>query len=82
MIERYTDPLDEARHMVDVATAANVRYFAAKAKPEQVRNPDGTWPTTECVDCGEDIEDGRLEMGKVRCFRCQTIKERKEKGLW
>lgn len=34
-----------------------------------------------CVGCGDTIPEGRLALGKVRCVICQTIKERKAKGL-
>lgn len=34
-----------------------------------------------CIGCGDDIPEGRLALGKVRCVICQTIRERKAKGL-
>jgi len=43
---------------------------------EQTRNPDGSWPTTECVDCDEPIKPARLAMGKIRCVDCQSRRER------
>ena len=59
----------------DVHNEESVRKARLLARPEQVRDLNGNWPTLECVDCGELIEEVRLEMGKVRCFSCQSFLE-------
>lgn len=34
-----------------------------------------------CIDCDEEIHAARLALGKVRCIQCQSLLERKAKGL-
>jgi RNA polymerase-binding transcription factor DksA len=75
----YADELDRAADLQQAANDAALQRVQRAARPEQVQNPDGTWPHTECVDCGEDIELPRLEMGRVRCFACQELLERTQK---
>lgn len=83
--EAEADPVDQGSKHAE--RERRMRELAAreKAKPEQVKalNEDGVlaWPTETCVRCEEDIEEGRLELGYIRCIKCQTLKERKEKGL-
>lgn len=79
MSETFPDELDRAAHLTEMQNEAAVEEARWKARPEQERNPDGTWPTEVCVDCGDDIEPARLEMGKIRCFRCQSNLERNRK---
>lgn len=73
---RKPDPIDQASELSQTLNDAYVGQARAKAKPEQVQNPDGTWPHTECVDCDTEIPEGRLKLGKIRCIRCQEDIER------
>jgi RNA polymerase-binding transcription factor DksA len=73
------DPLDVASEQEMLRTAAALADQRAKAAPEQVPNDDGSWPTEDCVDCGEPIGEARLELGKVRCILCQEAKESRQK---
>lgn len=73
------DILDQASELTDAINEMAIETVRARAKPEQEPNLDGTWPITECTTCGEDIEPGRLELGKVRCFHCQTQLEARGK---
>lgn len=75
----FADPLDQASHLADMANEEAVAETRRRAAPEQVQNPDGSWPSPECCDCGEDIEPARLEMGKIRCFACQDALEKRNK---
>jgi RNA polymerase-binding transcription factor DksA len=77
---QFSDPIDRASYIADVANREAEEHYRRLAAPEQVKGADGKWETEECVDCGEDIEPQRLEMGKVRCIACQTIKEKREKN--
>lgn len=77
----HADPIDKASELADAFTEHSIQAVQARNKPEQVKNPDGTWPHEECVDCGEDIPTPRLELGKVRCIHCQTLKEKKANGF-
>ena len=78
-IERSPDLLDRASAATQRFNEASVERARRLAQPEQIQNPDGTWPQTECEDCAADIEPGRLAMGKIRCIGCQTALERRRK---
>ena len=80
VLEACADILDQASNVTLASTANQIAHLSYLAAPEQVRNEDGTWPVTECVDCGDDIEEGRLELAKIRCKRCQEILEKKRRG--
>lgn len=73
------DIIDVANETAQAQTDDAIDRYRRLAAPEQARNDDGTWPTTECTDCGEDIEPARLEFGRVRCFACQTALEARGK---
>lgn len=80
--EKHSDPLDQASHLADLHNMQSLEMARLKAAPEQVQDADGNWPETECVDCGEDIGEVRLSLGKVRCIGCQEAKEiRIKRGL-
>jgi RNA polymerase-binding transcription factor DksA len=36
-----------------------------------------SWDGETCFDCGDDMPEERIEMGRVRCVHCQSIAERK-----
>ena len=78
--ERFTDPLHAASHLADRYNQASVEKARAKAVPDQVKNDDGSWPVTHCIepDCGEELGPVRLLMGSVRCMPCQAHKEKVE----
>lgn len=73
------DIIDKASDLEQHLTSAYVVSARAKARPEQVQNPDGSWPHPECIDCEATIPTGRLELGKVRCVDCQEDHERATK---
>lgn len=81
-LERAPDILDRASALTERLTEAYVGQARRRAQPEQEQNPDGSWPQTDCEDCGCDIEPGRLALGKIRCFACQSAREsRQKRGL-
>ena len=80
VLEACADILDQASNVTLASTANQIAHLSFLAAPEQVQNEDGTWPTTECISCGNDIEEGRLNLGKVRCLRCQETLEKKRRG--
>jgi len=73
--EQYSDLIDRANYIAEAATQEAVDHVRRLAAPEQ--DPDDLDP--DCVDCGNPIEEVRLQMLKCRCVSCQTIKEKKEK---
>lgn len=77
---RFTDQIDAANHIAEKYNSSLVAAARLKSAPEQVQNPDGTWPVTECNDCGEDLEPHRLAHARIRCVPCQTYKEKQEMG--
>ncbi len=80
VVEACADVLDTAANLTLASTATQVAHYSYLAAPEQIQNEDGTWPVTECVSCGDEIEEGRLALGKVRCLRCQELLEKKRRG--
>lgn len=80
-MDKYADPLDKASDLASMYNEQGLAEVQRKNAPEQTQNPDGTWPHTECVDCGDDIPEGRLQLGRVRCISCQDIKERRARAF-
>jgi RNA polymerase-binding transcription factor DksA len=74
--EQFTDELDKAAHLTNVANEGAILLARRNMVPEQVQNADGTWPEPFCVDCGDEIPEGRLKLGRVRCVYCQEFKEK------
>ena len=75
---READDLDSAATLTQRRTDDAIKAAAHSMRPQQVRNPDGSWPITECEGCGDAIPEGRLLMARIRCVYCQ---ERFERGL-
>jgi RNA polymerase-binding transcription factor DksA len=78
-MERTRDPLDAAAELTENLNRAAEEHVRLKARPEQIKDAQGNWHTTSCIDCEEDIELPRLEMGRVRCFSCQDLLEKRNR---
>ena len=78
-MERCADVLDYAALLADSQARESIQSIRRAAAPEQ-QCINGEWETEVCVDCEEPIEPGRLEMGRIRCFSCQSLLERKRRG--
>lgn len=52
-------------------------------KDQRYLNGDKMFPDFDdhCIICGEEIPEGRLVLGKVRCIICQQRKEHRDRGL-
>jgi len=74
--DRLTDVIDQASEVEAKFRDKALEECRRRNVQEQTRNPDGSWPTTECVDCDEPIKPARLAMGKIRCVDCQSRRER------
>lgn len=48
------------------------RRVAKLSAPEHHPDFDGL----HCIECDDDIPDGRLALGKIRCVYCQQLKEK------
>jgi RNA polymerase-binding transcription factor DksA len=73
-----TEVFDEA----DIANAIEMNNIHAaiqrnKEKLAKEFHPD--FDGESCIDCGETIHKVRLELGKIRCFDCQTELEKRSK---
>jgi hypothetical protein len=93
--DRCADPIDHASRVETRLRENDVALARARSKPEQVQKPvigpDGKplrdphgnaimyWPITECIDCGDDILEGRLKLGRIRCVICQEKLEKRGK---
>ena len=75
----FSDDIDQANELAQRMNDAAVAQAMAKSLPEQIQRPDGSWPVTECDDCGIDIEPGRVALGKVRCLTCQEALEKRQR---
>jgi hypothetical protein len=73
--ERYSELADaaqEASQRSNQLAIDKVRALATEAVP-----PD--FDGKHCFDCADDVEPGRLALGKFRCLACQEVKERNSK---
>lgn len=77
--EKFTDLFDRAsqseQEALDDARAAHAR----RMKRDQEPDANGVYAVTECVECGEDIGEGRLThaIKNTVCIHCQTRAERR-----
>lgn len=75
MFERHADPIDEAAALSAALADSAIEAARRATAPESHPDFDGE----SCIDCGDDIPQGRLALGKIRCVHCQTVKEHREK---
>lgn len=68
-----TDQLDFASELQDELNAQGV----AKSRDALLPQRHALFNGADCLDCGEEIPAGRLAMGRMRCVKCQTKKEKK-----
>lgn len=66
----------------DIASALEMSFIAQaleahKSKVAPETHPDFDGET--CIDCGDDIPQIRLDMGRIRCVHCQETLEKKKK---
>lgn len=66
------DNLDRASELEEVQRQAAIRTAQSK-----LGKPPTSFDGENCVDCEEEIEEGRLAIGKYTCFQCQTKRERR-----
>lgn len=69
---------DKTLEMAERIVSAAVEERVAQARALQRDNPKfASWDGETCFDCGGDIPEERIEMGRVRCVHCQSVAERK-----
>lgn len=80
MSDLLKDPLDFASQLAERERDHNTNEVRRKVLPQQVKNPDGSWPSEDCEECGEPIGQARLEAtGTLICIGCATEKEERSK---
>lgn len=73
MLDRHADPLDEASAL----SASITEQAIAEARRTVAKEFHPDFDGESCIDCGDTIPEARLLMGRIRCVRCQTLKERR-----
>ena len=83
MDEKYFEMAAEQEERERVAGIKRAQLANLPEHQQRLANGDLMYPGFDgtCVGCGDEIPEGRLALGKVRCVVCQTIKERRAKGL-
>lgn len=84
MDEKYFEHAAQLEEQVRERGIKRAQLAVLPEKDLRYANGDLIYPEfdgTACIACGDDIPEGRLALGKVRCVICQTIKERKARGL-
>ena len=68
------DNADRAQEYLETA----MRFFARRPQPDKQVPLNPSRVSGECVDCGDDIDPGRLKIFPytVRCAECQAYSER------
>jgi len=68
------DSADRAQDYLEAA----MRFYARRPQPDKQAPLRPSRISGECVDCGEDIDPGRLKIFPyaVRCAECQAVSER------
>lgn len=73
---------NEVYDEADIASALEMGFIAHaleahKSKVAKETHPD--FDGESCIDCGDEIPQLRLNMGRIRCVHCQEALERKNK---
>lgn len=73
---------NEVYDEVDIASALEMGFIAKALEAHKSKVAPETHPDFDgesCIDCGDDIPQVRLNMGKIRCVYCQEALEKKNK---
>ena len=77
--ETMPDPLDRAAQLEQISTESSINAVRKLCAPKQKQRADGTYPITECVECGEEIGHARLvATGSDLCIYCATEAEKRK----
>lgn len=75
MLERLPDSGDEASNFEAMFKERGIKHIQDKVKPQSHPDFDGE----NCIACSDEIPAERLFAGRIRCTRCETILERRNK---
>lgn len=76
-IEKTADETDFATQVEEVSRQAHIDEVRRRMKPEQEPDEHGNYPHPDCVECGNELPQARLKLGRILCVECQTVKERR-----
>lgn len=66
----------------EIASAIEMSFLAQSLNAQRELIRPETHPDFDgeaCVDCGDDIPEERLKLGRVRCVYCQSALEKRNK---
>lgn len=76
-----SDLNDKTLEMAAKLTDSMVEERIQQARVRQCDKPEfHDWDGETCYDCGEDMPEERIEMGRVRCVHCQSKAEKQGRG--
>lgn len=89
MNERSADVLDEAAALEAKTIESSQAAVRKLTAPQSYRDESGVLITqgktasggyriVECVECGDDLVPERMELGRIYCVVCWSIKEKKD----
>lgn len=72
MDENY---IEVAEALENAERNAGIHAASKKALPDKLLEPS-EYKTLECIDCGDNLPEFRMQRGCVRCVICQGRLER------
>ena len=69
------DEADQASMIQLAEQARAMEQIRARNMPEEHPDFDGH----SCIECGDEIPQARLDLGKIRCVHCQSALEKRGK---
>lgn len=77
--EKLTDILDIASESEGKFRDNAISEARAKVKQDQLPDKDGVYAVLDCVECGEEIGEGRLRAAPKNtiCIHCASAAERR-----
>lgn len=78
--EKFSDTFDTASHQEMRFTAAAIAAVQARLKREQEPDEEGNYVILDCVECGNEIGQGRLAVAarNTVCVFCASKAERRK----
>lgn len=77
-MEKHNDVLDTASELEMASRQAAIANAQARNKQAQQPNDQGVYEIQDCIECGDEIGEGRLRAAanNLLCIHCATLKER------
>lgn len=81
-IEERTLDSNDVYDDAEIASTLEINFIAQALKVHKTKMAAETHPDFDgvhCVDCDDEIPEGRLALNKVRCVHCQEFLDDKNK---